>query len=71
MVKSEKRLRAFEKTQVRKERLSYTKALRIFEALYKEARNLGILPGPNPLEGIETDIRLAKILNSRRCSKGC
>ncbi len=65
MIKSGKILEKFEKTLLKKERLSHAQAVRIFEALYKEARALGVLPGPHPLEGVETDIRLAKILNSR------
>ena len=33
--------------------------LRLHEALYEEARLLDVLPGENPLEGIEHKIRLA------------
>lgn len=64
MVRSKKLLRRFERVQIEKEHFSYREALQIFEALYKEARTLEALPGSNPLEGIESDIRLAAILNS-------
>lgn len=67
MVKDTRLLAEFEDEQLRKERLSYAKALKIFEAMWKEAVNLGILPSKDPLEGIEKDIELARILNS--CSK--
>lgn len=67
MVKDARLLAKFEDEQLRKERLSYSQALKIFEAMWKEAVNLGILPLKDPLEGIEKDIELARILNS--CSK--
>lgn len=67
MIKDARLLAKFEDGQLRKERLSYAQALKIFEAMWKEAVNLGILPSKDPLEGIEKDIELARILNS--CSK--
>ena len=39
--------------------------LRIAEALLDEARQLGILPLANPLEGIEIDIEYARIIRVR------
>ena len=44
-------------------RPDYFRNLTIFEELYREARALGVLPVKDPLEGIDTDIRLAGILN--------
>jgi len=41
--------------------------MRIFTSLWQEAKDLGVLPGKDPLAGIEVKIRLAKVLNS--CSK--
>lgn len=35
----------------------------LFEAMYREAVALGVLPDDDPLEGIEVDIRIARILN--------
>ncbi len=67
MIKNAKLLAKFEDGQLRKERLSYAQALKIFEAMWEEAVNLGVLPLKNPLEDIETDIELARVLNS--CSK--
>ena len=43
----------------------YFRNLRIMEALYQEARLLGILPLRDPLDGIDVDIRLAAVLNVR------
>ena len=67
MVRNAKLLPRFEDEQLRKEKLSYEQALKIFEAMWKEAVSLGVLPLKDPLEGIETDIELARVLNS--CSK--
>jgi hypothetical protein len=38
--------------------------LRLVEAMYDHARRLGAFPPANPLEGLETDISLAKALNA-------
>jgi hypothetical protein len=67
MIKNPELLAIFEAEELKKERLSYKEALKIFEALWREAVSLGVLPLKNPLEDIETDIKLARILNS--CSK--
>ena len=48
-------------------RLPYDKAIRMLEALWQEGLRLGVLPPSNPLDGIETEIRIARILNG--CSK--
>ena len=49
----------FERACVMAEAPDYHRNLRYFEALYQEARLLGVLPGNDPLEGIEVDIRIA------------
>ena len=64
MVKNPKLLEKFNCEQIKKEKLSYQKALKTFEALWKEAVSLGVLPLKDPVEGIEVDIRIARILNS-------
>ena len=63
MVKRPDLLRAFECAQIRNTPPDYFRNLRIFEALYEEATALGYFPLKDPLEGIEVDIRLAKIIN--------
>ena len=65
MIKRSELLEAFEKEQIRKNKTGFHENLRIYEALYREAQALGIFPLENPLEGIEVDIRLAKVLNVR------
>ena len=42
---------------------SYAQARKLFEALYREARALKVLPARNRLEGLEADLRLAAALN--------
>ena len=64
MLKRGPLLEKFERDEIKKEAHSYHKALKIFELLYQEARNLGVWDKIDILEGIETDIKLAKILNS-------
>lgn len=57
-------LDAFEREQAARAP-NYQQNLRIFEALYEEARTLGIMPLEDPLEGIEVDLRLAQVINVR------
>lgn len=63
MVKRPDLLEAFERAQIWNTPPDYFRNLRIFEALYEEAKALGHFPLKDPLEGLEMDIRLAKVLN--------
>jgi hypothetical protein len=63
MIKDAKLLSAFNDALLKKEELDYAASLRIFEAMWDEGRKLGVLPLKDPLEGIEVDIRIARILN--------
>ncbi len=45
-------------------RLTHRQALKLFTAMWEEARSLGIIPTKDPMEGIAVDIRIAKVLNS-------
>jgi hypothetical protein len=63
MIKDAKLLEAFNDALLRKEKLDYAAALRIFEGMCEEGRKLGVLPLKDPLEGIEVEIRIARILN--------
>ena len=65
MLRNPELVEFFEKSQMRREASDYFRNLRILEALYQEARSLGILPLKDPLEGIEVDIHLAKVINVR------
>lgn len=71
MIKYGKQLKKFETDfitgHIGEGKLSRRAALKIFEAMWREAIALDALPSENPLEGIEVDIRIAKTLNL--CSK--
>jgi hypothetical protein len=54
----------FEMEFVRKQKLDVIRNFQIEEALYQEAVALGILPLKNPLDGLEVDIEIARVINS-------
>lgn len=54
----------FELDFLRKEKVDIARNFHIVEALYKEAVTLGIIPLKNPLDGIEVDLKIAKVVNS-------
>lgn len=56
-----------EKLEASLPQLTYHQVTAILDSLWEEARTLGAWPPEDLLEGIETDIRIASILNS--CSK--
>ena len=64
MIRDAHALRCFEDDFMKKEpRPSFREALQLFESMWKEGITLGILPLSNPLEGIEVDIEIARVLN--------
>jgi len=65
MIRRPELVAQFEAEYARREPLDHRRNLAIFEALFCEARALGVLPGSDPLEGIDVDIRLARALNVR------
>ncbi len=68
MIKNPEALRKSEDNLIRGEgNLSFEKAARLFASMWSEGVRLGVLPPKEPLEGIEVDIRIAKVLHS--CSK--
>ncbi len=64
MIKNYKKLQQFERKLLKKEKVDIMQNFKIVEALYKEAVALGIFPLKNPLEGLEIDIKIAKVVNS-------
>ncbi len=64
MLKDVEYVRRFEADLISKQKISYEDAMKIFEAMWEEAVSLGILPAGGTLEGIESDIKIARILNS-------
>ena len=66
MVKNSRLLIALEQSLIKREKQTYPEVLKLMESLWAEAKVLGVLPPADPLAGIETDIKIARILN--QCS---
>lgn len=65
MIKNSEILKKFEDSLIRDEgKLTFDKAIKLFTSMWNEGVRLGVLPPKEPLEGIEVDIRIAKVLNS-------
>lgn len=64
MIKNAEILDKFERDHIVQNKLTHTQAIAIVEGLRQEAVALGVWPPKNPLEGIEVDIEVARILNS-------
>ncbi|MBW1956754.1 MAG: hypothetical protein JRI76_12850 [Deltaproteobacteria bacterium] len=63
MIKDPETLAEFERECLRRDQTDYFDSLRLFEEMWKEGVFLGVLPLKDPLEGIEVDLRIARILN--------
>jgi len=63
MIKNTETLEKFEKKYIKKNNLTFEEKLKIYESLWVEAMLLKVLPSKDPLEGIENDIKIARILN--------
>lgn len=61
-------LKTFEHDQIRRAPADYHRNVRIVQSLCREARLLGVWPPQNPLDGLESDLRLARALNVHRNS---
>ena len=57
-------LQKFELNFLREEKVDVIRNFHIVDALYDEAVTLGIIPLRNPLEGIQVDLKIAKVVNS-------
>jgi hypothetical protein len=65
MVKNPEILRKFKNISYKNEGpLPFSYSLKIFTSMWAHGIKLGVLPPKNPLEGIETDIKIAHVLNS-------
>jgi hypothetical protein len=63
MVRDATLLEKFNREQIKQEKSDYLESLKLFEAMWQWGTALGVLPLKDPLEGIEVDIRIARILN--------
>lgn len=64
MVRNKHKLNKFYRKLIEEEDISHKKALSIYEALHKEAVSLGVINSENILEGLETDLRIARAVNA-------
>ena len=67
MIKNSHLVRELEDDFIAGEKLPYHKALHVFESLWQEGVTLGVLPPKDLSEGLEVDLRIARVLNS--CSR--
>lgn len=66
MITNPKKLRKFEQNLLKTDTTSIDQKFRLMDAMFKEARSLSVFPLKDPLEGLETDIKVAKVVNSVR-----
>lgn len=64
MVKNTSRLREFEDNYIRRDKPDLLRNLQLLDQLYKEAKALSVFPLQEPLEGLDIDIKIAKVINS-------
>jgi hypothetical protein len=64
MVRDPETLRRFEDDLARKSAMSLEKRISVMDDMVRWARQMGALPGPEPLDGIDNDIRLAGALRA-------
>jgi hypothetical protein len=66
MIKDQAFWETWEAQYIASEPPNFRRNLRIFEAMYEYARSLGCFPPANSLEGVESRIELARVLNGRK-----
>ena len=64
MIKNKILVEQFEQELVKKNKPDYHQNLKIFEGMYKEAVYLNAIPLKDPLDGLEVDIKIARVINS-------
>ena len=64
MIKNKKGLHRFEKELIRGAVVDVRGNFRIVDALFCEAAGLGIIPLKDPLDGFETALKIANVINS-------
>jgi hypothetical protein len=64
MVRDSMRVEELEKSLIKGKSPNYEENLKIFEWMLEEAIFLKVLPLNDPLDGIEIDLKVAKVVNS-------
>jgi hypothetical protein len=63
MIRNKRKLDNFYRKLEADENLSHKKAMKIYDALHKEALALGAISHENIWDGFEVDLRIAKAIN--------
>ncbi len=64
LITNPKKLQEFEKELLKKDKVDIKQNFRIVETLYREAIALRAIPVKDPLDGLEIDIKIARVVNS-------
>ncbi len=64
MIKNSKDFEKFEKDFVSSNKLEYEKSLNLFESMWEEYHSFGTFVNSNPMEGLEADIEMVRIINN-------
>ncbi len=64
MTRNQKLWEKFESELVAQENLTLEQKFEILDAMLEEAKALGVIPLKDPLEDIETDIKIARFINA-------
>ena len=64
MIKDVRKLRRFEREFLTRETIDIDRNFRIVDALYDEAVSLGVIPPKAILDGLETKIKISRVINS-------
>jgi hypothetical protein len=64
MIKRTATLEAFERKMLVSEKIDIDERLRLMDSLYREAVAFGAFPLKDPLEGLDVDIKYARVINS-------
>ena len=63
MIRNSKIVQKFEEELIKKEKVNLIKNFQIMDAMYKEARALGVIPLKDPLNGWGIDAKIAMVVN--------
>ena len=66
MIKNRKLYEQFNREYLKRRKLTYRQAIKIYESLWEEACKLGVLSKRDIFSNIESRVRIARVLNWKR-----
>jgi len=63
MIKNREIVQKFEEELIKKDKVNLIRNFQIMDAMYKEARILGVIPMKDPLDGWVIDAKIALVVN--------